>query len=344
MLREQIIYLEHESRVLADNPSGDPFRRTLPVYLPPGYNDDPDRRYPVIWVLAPFTSWGERLFNLQAWDENIVQRMDRLVREGKAAPAILIFPDCFTRYGGSQYLNSSAVGRYEDYLIEELIPFGDAHLRTLPAREHRGVLGYSSGGYGALMLAMRHPNIFGAAASHSGDMFFEYCYLPDIPGALREIEKAGGPDAFLEDLAALTHLRDKGRDWFKALNIVAMSACYSPNPDSPHGFDLPFDPYTGLLREDVWARWKALDPVEMAPRHLDALRGLRALYFDCGRQDEYNLFLGARLLHRILDQHGVPHTYEEFDGGHRNINWRYDVSLPILTHAIAPPDHQKQAP
>ncbi|HEC21514.1 MAG TPA: esterase, partial [Chloroflexi bacterium] len=164
MLREQIIYLEHESRVLADNPPGDPFRRTLPVYLPPGYNDDPDRRYPVIWVLAPFTSWGERLFNLQAWDENIVQRMDRLVREGKAAPAILIFPDCFTHYGGSQYLNSSAVGRYEDYLIEELIPFSDAHLRTLPTREHRAVLGYSSGGYGALMLAMRHPNTFGAAA------------------------------------------------------------------------------------------------------------------------------------------------------------------------------------
>jgi enterochelin esterase-like enzyme len=333
MPKSQIVYLEHESEVLADNPLGDPHVRTLPVYLPPDYEVETRRRYPVIWVLAPFTSWGERFFNLQAWDENIVQRMERLIRAGEARPAIMAFPDAFTRYGGSQYLNSPAVGRYEDYLTQELVPLVDGQFRTLAARDQRGVMGYSSGGYGALMMAMRHPDLFGAAASHSGDMYFELCYWPDIPGAIRVLEKFDGVEGFLSEG---TGVRERGRDWGSALNAIAMSACYSPNPDSPHGFDLPFDPYTGVIREEVWARWKALDPIRLAPQHRETLKGLRGLYFDCGIRDEYNLFLGARWLHRILDEHGVPHRYEEFEGGHRHINWRYDTSLPFLTAALAP--------
>ncbi|GAB4470170.1 MAG: alpha/beta hydrolase-fold protein [Anaerolineae bacterium] len=331
-----MIGLEHTSQVLAGNPLGDPVSRLLPVLLPPGYHQEPDRRYPVIWVLAPFTSWGERFFNLSAWDENIAQRALRLMDSGQMAPAILVFPNCFTRYGGSQYLNSSAVGRYEDYLLDELIPFVDGTLRTLPAREHRGVLGYSSGGYGAFMLAMRHPDRFGAAASHSGDLFFDTCYRPDIPRAVRALESFGGVAAYLETFSTI---RSRSSDWYAALNLVAMSACYSPNPASPHGFDLPFDLYTGELREEVWARWLALDPVLIASQHLDALRSLRAFYFDCGDQDEYNLFLGARRLHRLLKDSGIAHFYEEYEGGHHGVNWRYEISLPILAGALAPDDN-----
>ncbi len=331
-----ITFIEHTSGALRDNPLGDPYVRRLPVYLPPGYDDSPEQRYPVVWVLAPFTSWGERLFNLQAWDENIVQRMDRLIAAGQAAPAILAFPDAFTAYGGSQYVNSTAVGRYEDYVVEELVPFLDAHFRTLAAREHRAVMGYSSGGFGALRLAMRHPGLFHAAASHSGDMLFEACYWPDIPGALREYEKAGGVEAFVAGLREIERPGDKSRDWFSGLSLVAMSACYSPNPDAPTGFDLPFDPYTGQIRPDVWARWQAHDPLRTAPDHLDALRSLALVYVDCGLYDEFNLFLGARRFHRLLEEHGVEHVFEEFAGGHRNVNWRYDVSLPLLTRAIAP--------
>lgn len=333
MERSQIIYLEHESHVLAGNPLGDPVARSLPVYVPPSYHADDASRYPVIWVLAPFTSWGERFFNLQAWDENIVQRMDRLVREKKIPPAILAFPDCFTRYGGSQYVNSVATGRYEDYLLEELIPFLDGQLRTLPGREHRGVLGYSSGGFGALWLAMRHPDCFSAVASHSGDMAFEFCYWPDIPGAIRALEDAGGVSAFLDGIGKG---RDKTRDWWSALNLLAMSACYSPNPAVEYGFDLPFELYTGEIRSEVWDRWLAFDPVRMATDRVEALKSLRMLYFDCGTRDEYNLFLGARRLHQLLDQRDVPHIYEEYEGGHFNVTWRYEVSLPLLTKALAP--------
>ncbi len=335
MIRRRITYLQHHSRALDGNPLDDPHERTLPVYLPPAYDEQPGRRYPVIWVLAPFSSWGERFFNLQAWDENIVQRMDRLVASGAAAPAILAFPDGFTRYGGSQYVNSSAVGRYADYITEELVPLVDSTFRTWAGRDHRGVLGYSSGGYGALTLAMQRPDVFGAAGCHSGDMFFEFCYWPDIPGAVRALEAAGGLEGFLSSLAHVTRPHDKGRDWFNALNLVAMSACYSPNPDSPHGFDLLFEEHTGAIRDAVWARWQAQDPVRAASRHIDALRSLRALFFDCGIRDEYNLFLGARRLHEVLEEHEIPHTYEEFDGGHYNLNWRYDISLALLSQALA---------
>jgi enterochelin esterase-like enzyme len=332
MNKSRIVYLEHESQVLSNNPLGDPYARTLPVYLPPGYDDEPPRRYPVIWVLAPFTSWGQRFFNLQAWDENIIQRMDRLIGSGQARPAIMAFPDAFTRYGGSQYVNSSATGRYEDYLTQELVPLVDRQFRTLPTRDHRAVMGYSSGGFGALIMAMRHPELFGALACHSGDMFFEACYWPDIPGAVRAFEQFGGVSEFLKEF---DRVRDKGRDWLAAVGIVAGSACYSPNPGSPYGFDLPFDPYTGEIDAAVWQRWQAFDPVHLAPQNIDTLKRLRGLYFDCGTRDEYNLFLGARRLHRLLDLHDVPHVYQEFDGGHRHINWRYDTSLPFLTASLA---------
>lgn len=328
-----IIYLEHESKVLQGNPLGDPAVRTVPVYLPPGYDQEGSRRYPMIWVLAPYSSWGQRLFNLQAWDENIVQRMDRLVKSGAARPAVMVFPDAFTRYGGSQYLNSTATGQYADYLTQELVPLIDRQFRTLPAREHRAVIGHSSGGYGALAIAMHYPELFGAAASHAGDMFFEACYWPDIPGAVRMINKSGGVENFLQ---GFEQVRQKKGDWWHAIGLIAMSACYSPNPESPYGFDLPFDTYTGEIDHDVWKRWQALDPIHMASEHLDALQNLRGLYFDCGLYDEYNLFLGARRLSKLLTQHSIKHVYEEFDGGHRQIDWRYDTSLPFLAEAISP--------
>ncbi len=333
-LQGRIVSVEHESEVLKHNALGDPSRRALPIYLPPGYDDQPEQRYPVVWVLAPFGSWGERYFNLQAWDENIVQRMDRLTGEGKVKPAILAFPDCFTSFGGSQYVNSSAVGNYQDYVIKELIPLIDGTFRTQSDRDRRGVLGYSSGGYGALMLAMKHPNVFGAMACHSGDMFFEQGYWMDFSGTIRELERWNGVAAFLASLKEIERPHEKSRDWFNAVDVMAMSACYSPNPESEYGFDLPFDLYTGMIKEEVWKRWQEKDPIRIVEDHLDALRSMRAVYFDCGIRDEYNLFLGARRLHQILDQYGVEHTYLEHDGSHRNINWRYDTSLPIITQAL----------
>jgi len=332
MASGKIVTLDHDSKVLKGNPLGDPALRKLPVYLPPNYNRRLNKRYPVVWVLSPFASWGERLLNLQPWDENIVQRADRLISNGGLEPLILAFPDCFSKYGGTQYVDSSATGRYETYLIDELIPLVDNEFRTLPSPAHRGAMGHSSGGYGALMLAMNNSDTFGAVACHSGDMMFEQCYWPDIPGAVRFWAAVGGINRFMSTFSTV---HDKGKDWGSALNIVAMSACYSPNPDSPLGFDLICDTHTGEVNPAVWERWQQYDPIRSVGKHIGALRTLRKLYFDCGFRDEYNLFLGARALHQQLEHAAVPHDYLEFDGGHNRVNWRFDISLPLIASALS---------
>jgi hypothetical protein len=320
-----------KSRVLAGNPLGDPAVREVPVYLPPGYDDSTRTRYPVIFVLTGFTGKGRMLLNRDGFGEAIDERMDRLIGERRAAPAILVMPDAFTRFGGSQYLNSSATGRYEDHLTRELIPWVDETFRTRPEAAHRGVMGKSSGGYGALVLGMRHPGLFGAVASHSGDAYFEYCYLPDFPKAVNGLRKHGGISGFLK---AFERAPKKTHDLVSTLNIVAMAACYSPNPRSPHRFDLPFDIGTGRLDERVWQRWLLCDPIRLVSRHASSLRGMRLVYLDAGLRDEWSLHLGARILAEAFKKHRVPHVHEEFDDGHMGVSYRYDASLPRLTAAL----------
>ncbi len=321
-----------ESRVLAGNLPGDPHVRDLFVYLPPGY-DTGSERYPVAWCLSGFTGRGRMLLNDNPWSPGIADRMDALLASGQANPMILALPDCFTHIGGSQYVNSPALGRYEDHVIEELVPLVDARYRTLAAREHRGVVGKSSGGYGALMLGMRRPEIFGAVACHSGDILFEYCYKRDFGPALRTIRKAGGVEAYVQSFHA--SLRKRHED-IAALNIIAMAAAYSPNVGAPPVFcDLPFDLETGAIDENVWKRWLEWDPLHLIERHAADLKTLRLLYLDCGREDEFYLELGARCLSRRLRDLAVPHEYEEFEDGHMNISYRMDVSLPKLSRALA---------
>jgi enterochelin esterase family protein len=323
------------SRVLRNNPLGDPHRRRVPVYLPPGYDEGQDR-YPVVYLLAGFTGRGSFMLNDSAFDENIQERMDRLIAADQVRPMILVLPDGFTRYGGSQYLNSSATGRYEDHLIEEVIPYIDSRYRTLAEAGYRAIAGKSSGGYGALVQAMRHPDIFGATACHSGDMNFDYCYKPDF---VKFLDAAGHHSILAaEDLAQFLagfhpRMQPKPAHFFDLIHISAMAACYSPNPASPCGFDLPFEFYTGRLRPDVWQRWLTQDPVTMVQteRYTEALRSLKLLYLDCGNRDEYALHYGARILAEQLTQLGIPHRHEEFDGGHRSTQFRYDMSIQAIS-------------
>ncbi len=321
-----------ESAALRGNPLGDPWVRQVPVYLPPSYQSSPERRYPVVLVLTGFTGRGRMMLNDDPWQPSLPERMDRLIAGGRCGEMILVMPDCFTRLGGSQYLDSSATGSYERHLIHELIPHVDARFRTLAAREHRGVMGKSSGGYGALVQAMRHPELFAAVACHSGDMCFDYCYRGDIPHFVSTVQRAGGLERWLEQFEAKP--RKEAAD-LQALNILAMAACYSPNPAmSPPGVDLPCDLETGAFRPEVWARWLEHDPLYMLEACAEGLRSLRLLFLDCGTRDEYHLHLGARLFTARLRELGVPHEYQEFDDGHRNIPYRYDVSLPKLGAAL----------
>ena len=316
------------SRVLVGNPLGDPSERDVYVWSPADVA--PDRPLPTLLAVVGFTGTGGMLFNLDPLGEDLARRMDRLVGSGICPPCRIVAPDCFTRVGGNQYINSTATGRYEDYLLEEVLPFVEHRYRVM----RWGVFGKSSGGYGAMMLGMRHPDVFAALADHSGDAGFELCYLSDFPGALDAWHEAGGPAAWLTRFWADANRHRREHD--KPLNMLAMAAHYSPNPGSPHlGIDFPFDLETGEFQAPVWERWRAHDPVNLVEQHAAGLKTMRFVYVDCGRKDEFALIWGARALVARLQRAGVSPVYEEFDDGHMNVSYRYDSSLPRLVRALA---------
>lgn len=320
--------VRHASEVLKNNPLGDESVRDLCVYLPPGYGNGTER-FPVVYCLTGFTGRGKMLLNDSAFTPNLAERMDLLISEHRIKPMIVVMPDCFTRYGGSQYINSSATGDYEDYLTGEIVAFADENFRTIAHKNSRAVMGKSSGGYGALVCGLRRADRFGLICSTSGDAYFELCYLPDIPKAFRAIK--GKPKEFIENF---WREEKKGKDDFAALNIIGMSACYSPNENSETGFDLPFDLETGEIRADVWARWLEHDPVRLIEKYAENLKSLQLLYIDAGTRDEFALDLGARILCKKLKDFGVEHIHEEFDDGHMQISYRYNRSLELISERI----------
>jgi S-formylglutathione hydrolase FrmB len=322
--------LLHESEILKNNPPGDPNVREVIVYLPPEYEENAEKNFPVVYCLTGFTGRGRMFLNDSAFAPNLAERMDKLLGEKKIQPMILVMPDCFTYFGGSQYINSSATGNYEDYLTREIVPFVDENFRTIRDRASRAVMGKSSGGYGALIMAMRHVDIFGLACSTSGDAYFEYCYFPGIAEGFHSIK--GDPKALMEKFWDET--QSKSKKDFAALNTIGMSACYSPNPAADLGFDLPFDLETGELREDVWARWLAHDPVRLVEKSVENLKSLKLFYIDAGTKDEFALDLGARILCRRLKDFDIPHIHEEFDDGHFNIAYRQNRSLEMISNAV----------
>ena len=319
--------LRYESEILKNNPLGDEYVRDLCVYLPPNY-DQSEENFPAVYCLTGFTGRGKMLLNDSAFAPNLPHRIDKLINEDKIKPMIAVLPDCFTHYGGSQYINSSATGNYEDYLTQEIVPFVDANFRTINDKNSRAVMGKSSGGYGALMMAMRHAELFGVVCSTSGDAYFEHCYLPDIPKAFRAIKE--NPHKLVEKFWDET--AKKGKDDFSGLNIIGMSACYSPNGAD---FDLPFDLKTGAIRQEIWQKWLTHDPVRLVEKSVENLKSLKLLYIDAGKRDEFYLDLGARILSKRLKDFDISHIHEEFDDGHMQISYRYNRSLELISQKLA---------
>jgi S-formylglutathione hydrolase FrmB len=355
-----VVTLEYTSKVLAGNPLGDPHVRTLDVWLPPQYDQAAGRgrgpRFPVLFDLVGFTGSGRSHTNWRNFEENVPERAARLVHARKMAPVILVFPDCFTALGGNQYVNSSAVGRYADYLTRELVPFVDREFRTRASREHRGCFGKSSGGYGAILHAMKYPGTWGAVADHSGDAYFDFVYAADWPNTLDELGKYRRPPrrAGRYDVRKAAARTGTGRDdgrvarflkhvWGKpvpstselhALMNLAMAATYDPDPKAPNGFRVPYDLETGESLRDRWRRWLRHDPIHLVGRYARNLRTLRGIYVDCGWRDQYRIHYGCRLLSLRLSEHRVPHVYEEFDDTHSSVDYRMDRSLPFLSRAL----------
>ncbi|HWM11963.1 MAG TPA: alpha/beta hydrolase-fold protein [Solirubrobacteraceae bacterium] len=323
-----------ESELLAGNPLGDPARRPLYVYRPPGVEHDHPRPLPSVYVIQGFTGQLDMWHNRTWLEPTMVERIDAMFATGDCPPAIIVFVDCWTSYGGSQYLNSIALGRYQDHLCDEVTAFVDERYPTAADRDRRGLTGKSSGGYGAMVVPMMRPDVFGALASHAGDALFEACYLPEFPEVARALrdDHEGSYERFFERLAEAERLEPS---LAKPLEAYGYAAAYSPDPAIPGKALLPFDVATGRLVDDVWAQWLEHDPVRMAPARAEALRSMRRIYLDAGRSDEYYLDLGAQAFAAELQTLGVEHTLDLFDGTHAGLMYRYPAAIRELVVALS---------
>src|SRR5436305_4351620 len=276
-----------QSDALRGNPLGDPHQRPLWVYTPPAYEEDPDRRFPAIYVIQGMTGQLDMWRNRSAFRKNFPELTDDVFASGEALPCVVVWVDCWTSYGGSQFLDSPGTGRYHTYLCEDVVPWVDSHYRTLSSREHRGIAGKSSGGYGAMVTPMLRPDLFAGLATHAGDALFEICYLPDFRKSARALRDHydGSFERFWTEFRSRPAFSKESDSHL--MNDWCMAACYSAEDDGT--VTLPYDLETGRLRDDVWERWLAWDPVRMIPKHADALRSLVAIYVDAGRKDEWFL-------------------------------------------------------
>ncbi len=314
---------------LDGNPLGDDASRRVPVYLPPGYAQGAER-YPVVYFLHGFTGSGLQWLNTAPFTRNVPERMDHLIAEGGAPPAIGVFVDGWSSLGGSQWINSEGIGRYRDLVARDMIQWADKTLRTVPKGGARALAGKSSGGYGALVISRFHPELFAHVAAHSADGAFEYSMLPELPHAVGPLLKAGGVEAWFKDFTARAMATKMKSEDHAVINMLCMAAAYSPKRSEPLGAELPIDLNTGRLKVDVWNRWLVHDPVRFVPKHVDIYKRLKSLFLDCGARDEFNLRWAARLLAEELKAGGVDFVHEEFDDGHMGVNYRFERSLQYL--------------
>jgi hypothetical protein len=319
-----------DSALLRGNPLGDPHERPLWVYVPPGYASEPERRYPSVYVIQGYTGQVAMWRNRSPFRQPFIETADAVFAAGEAPPAIVVYVDAWTAYGGSQFVDSPGTGKYHSYLCDEVVPWVDAHYRTLADSTHRAIMGKSSGGFGSMITPMLRPDLFGALATHAGDSLYEYCYLRDFGPAVRALRGYDGDiwrwwDDF-RSRVAFTKDEDP-----LLISMLGVAACFSAREDGT--VQLPFDTRTGVVDQAVWARWLAWDPVRMAPEYADALRSLHSVWIDAGTRDDYFLDLGAEAFRAQLRRIGVADDvvrFELFEATHAAIDYRYPLSLAWL--------------
>ena len=327
---------EHTSAILGDNAWGDPHVRKIHVYLPPGYSERRPEPYPVVFLLAGWSGRGAHyLADGGAFSWSIPEKLDERIAAGEIPPVIVVLPDGTSRLGSSQYVNSAVNGPHMDYLCDELVDWVDDRFHTHRSRDHRGVIGHSSGGFGALAVGMLRADRFGAICSSAGDSWYEHLYVQGIPAAVRAIEGAGGVGPFVERwLASPNPMGLMSRDDLEAMIQLSMACCYLPNPDVPFiKGDLWFDPHTGEIQPDAFTRLLQWDPVHMVDHHVTALKSLRWIHLEAGTDDEWGLHLGHRQIAARLARHGISHVIDEYPGRHGGHHYRMPERIRrMVTH------------
>ena len=334
-LAGRIEKVEIASAALVDNPLGDASTRPLWVYLPPGYDESGDR-YPAIYLLQGFGNFLNRWGDRSMFQRTAPELIDEAFANG-APPCLVVYVDAWTALGGSQFLDSPATGRYHTYLCEDVVSFVDTNYRTRPSSAHRAVAGHSSGGFGAIVSSLRRPDVFGAFAAHSPDCCFALTTRSDLALAHRALRDRyhSSYERFFADFSSRQPMSRP--DDFVLVYIWALSACYSGELDG--SVTLPFDPGSGLLRDDVWRRWLEVDPIEMVPRYEESVRACRGIWLDAGRGDEHLLDVATeQLAEALVRANANDLSLELYDGGHSDYRHRFPLSVAYLAERINQPD------
>ena len=292
------------------NQLGDPTEREIVVHIPP--NDG--GLMPCIIYLAPFTGTGFARANWRAFSETLPQRHERLVKEGKMDPAILVMPDTFTSLGGNQFIDSEIVGKWGTWLENDL----REQLSNRYEISGFGLVGKSSGGYGAIVRGMM-DDCWDAIACHSGDCGFELLFGIEMATTLTEVMVYGGESEFLKHVKSAQSMKPED---FHTLMILAMAATYSDGT-LPVNSNCIFD-------DDKWAQWLSWDPLTL----IEEYQNLPPCWIDVGNKDQYNIQYGLRQLHNRMNELGIEHQWEEFQGTHSGIDHRLDLSLPWIVKNI----------
>ncbi len=309
---------------LRGNLIGDPDWREVTVYLPPGYSSQTARRYPVVFLLHGFGADHRQFMNGQYQDFNVRVSMDSLIRAKVVLPMIVVMPNGRSFFGGSFFINSPVTGAWEDFIVRDLLSHVDRNYRTRRSRDSRGIAGHSMGGFGALRLAMRHPDKFSAV----------YAMSPCCLASMDAPERTAGWKA----AAGLTRREDYQAAGFTAHLLYGLAAAYSPNVEKPPLFaDLPYRLDSGVLVRipSIAEKWKA-GPLAMASTHLAALRRL-AVAFDAGDADGLtDIPPNVRALDSLLSAHGIPHDAEIYEGNHGNrVRSRFETKVfPFLSRSL----------
>jgi S-formylglutathione hydrolase FrmB len=313
-----------ESEALSSNPLGDPSRRRNPVLVPKGQR--PSSGWPVVLMLSGFTGNGWSAFNKKTFEKSTAEILDHAVTIGEAPKAVYVFVDAMTAWGGSQFIDSAAIGNYSTYIARDLVGAIKSHL---PVRASGWcVMGGSSGGYGALHLASSHPEIFDVVVAIAPDSFFEASLIGELRTSLPVIQKLGGVAGVREELrnGRLT----KRKDWHVVLNAVAMGLCYAGN--SKGEIEWPIDARTGVVLPSSWKKWLAHDPIEFLPKRAENVSRWKACLLDVGTRDQFHLQYGTRQLETVLRKPLAGRLeLTEFDGTHFDIGERRPDAWKWLT-------------
>ena len=308
IVRETVHGASLEKNVTGESPD-----RSVLVYLPPSYDKSPNKKYPVVYLLHGIGDTNEVWITNWRKDASgygtIPDLMDKGIAEGRFGEMIIVMPDQLTKAFGSFYINSAASGNWADFTAKDLVSFVDGKYRTIAQAASRGIVGHSMGGYGAITLGMKHPEIFSVI----------YGLNPGIIGWSKDLTLENPAFSNVLTAKSLDELLAKG---VYSVAVVTLAQAFSPNPQRPPFYaDFPFAEVNGKLQpsEPAFSRWEENFPVNMVKKYRANLSKLRGLRFDSGYEDEY-LFIPAnsRALSAELTGNGIEHIFEEYNGDHRN--------------------------